>query len=227
MPGEARAHAQIELHTRSYCVRLRFVELSGVLCGVNDMRSFCVGKTCSYCAPRTDQSLVAFCCCQPNLGTDVLTFAVAVGPDIEHIGLASESFDVLYNSFTFATRQNLNASVKERRWVAGVPVPISRLKFRGEQTAQHRGHGDAARTPLRKDVVELVVLHISVPLDVVLHNKLAQLNWQIGARLCSGAHGAHFSLSQMLRNRLRDGWLFRNAQHRPHLHGRAVVPFRP
>jgi hypothetical protein len=110
MPGEACAHTKIELDTRSYRVGLRFVEIGGMMCGVNDMCSFDVGKMCSYCAASATQSLVALCCHRPNLGAYMLTFAVAVGPDIEHVGPASVTLDIFLNRLVVATNENVDAS---------------------------------------------------------------------------------------------------------------------
>jgi hypothetical protein len=48
----------------------------------------------------------------------MLTFAVAVGPDIEHVGATSVPLNVLRDRLSVAINENLNASVKKRRWVA-------------------------------------------------------------------------------------------------------------
>lgn len=48
----------------------------------------------------------------------MLTLAIAVSLDIEHVGLASMLLDVVRDRFSVATYKNLDRGVEKRRWVA-------------------------------------------------------------------------------------------------------------
>jgi hypothetical protein len=99
----------------------------------------------------------------------MLALAIAVGPDEQDLGAAGLDLDVLGDGLLVPVDGDVGDGVEELAGRARSPRPELLVEVQARQVAQHARHRHrAVAPPLLEVVLELVVFHVLVALDVVL-----------------------------------------------------------
>ena len=145
-----------------------FVEWDRATGSIDDVRPFDVGEAGAHRLPRFIQPLVNLAGDIADLGPDILTFTIAVGPDVEDLGVTCLRFDVLRNGFLAVFHKRFDARIEKPRRLTGLPAAILRFKVVTEEMPGHGCHGHIALAPCWEVILELVILGKLVPGDAAL-----------------------------------------------------------
>jgi hypothetical protein len=165
----AGADPQVELDSGSDSVRLCFIQGDWMDSCIHDVCAFDVGKSRSNGPSRIYQARVAFASNITDLGADVLTFTIAIRPDVEILAPASFGFDVLGDALFSVFDERFDPRFEQRRRIARAPFLEPLLEVVTDQMAGHGGHDHIALAPGRKVELEFIVFVVCRICDVSLH----------------------------------------------------------
>lgn len=136
--------------------------------GMHDVSAFNIGEARTNSSARLDEARIAFARNIADHRTDVFTFTVAIGPDVEVLTPASLGFDVLGDALFAILDVRFDSGFEERRRVARVPLLVSLFEIVTDQMARYGGHDHIALAPGREVERELVVLVVCRVGDISL-----------------------------------------------------------